>query len=120
MQYRVLLELANSREFPGGNEACGYEMMLPLAPDRRLELSAWERQRYGNGVHRFWLHQKEQHGRLRHDRDGCFLVFGHGENTDEAVFESDRERFTAGSRVAITEFDGQTRVYRVVGLAPAS
>jgi hypothetical protein len=115
-----LLELVSSREFPGGNDACGYEMMLPLAPDCRLDLSAWERQRYGNGVRRFWLQQKEQHGRLRHDQDGWFLVFGHGENTDEAVFQSNRESATAGSRVAITEFDGQTRVYRVVALAPAA
>jgi hypothetical protein len=118
MRYRVVLELATSREFPSGSSACGYEMILPLAADCRLDLAAWQRRRHGSPVRRFWHDQREQHGELRHDRDGWFLAFGHGEETDEAVFEPDHEPFVSGTGIAITECDGQTRLFRIVALVP--
>ncbi len=117
MRYRIMLELAGCREFPDGNSECGYELCVPLTADHRLDIESWQRRRYGNPVRRFWR-ERDAQGELRHDRYGWFLAFGHGEDRDEAVFARGEWPFAAGERIAITEFDGQTRFYRVVRLSP--
>jgi hypothetical protein len=117
MRFRVLLELASCREFPDGNRECGYDMLVPPTADHRLDLDGWQRRRHGNPVRRFWREQ-DARGELRHDRDGWFLAFGWGEDREEAVFARAETCFAAGERVAITEYDGQTRLYRVVALSP--
>jgi hypothetical protein len=66
MLYEVGLEFAHSREFPSGNTACGYELMLPLTSDRRLDYRAWLQRRHGNSVCRFWP-KEEWRGQLKHD-----------------------------------------------------
>jgi hypothetical protein len=120
MRYRLVFELFSTREFPHGNAACGCEMVLPLAADRRLDLEAWQHQRHGKKIRRFWHHQRVRYGELRHDPDGWFLAFGHGEQGDEALFERDEEVFEPGARIGITEFDGQTRSFLIVALGVAS
>ena len=40
MLYQVRLELAHCREFPNGNTACGYDLMLPLTSDRPAGLQS--------------------------------------------------------------------------------
>ncbi len=117
MRYRVRLELASCREFPSGNSECGYDLLVPLTDDHYLDLDGWQRRRHGNPVRRFWV-ERDARGELRHDRYGWFLAFGHGEESDEAVFAREEMRFAAGEQIAIIEFDGQTRVYRVVALLP--
>jgi hypothetical protein len=113
MLYEVRLELAHSREFPNGNSACGYELMLPLTSDRRLDYGAWPQQRHGNRVCRFWP-KEEWRGELKHDSHGWYFAFGYGEARDEAVLRRDDDRFIVGEWIPITEFDGQTRIFRVV------
>jgi hypothetical protein len=117
MLHEVRLELAHCREFPGGNTACGYELVLPLTSDGRLDYRAWLQHRHGSSVCRFWP-KEEWHGQLKHDRHGWFFVFGHGEASDEAILRCDDDRFIAGERTPITEFDGQTRIFRVVEVDP--
>jgi hypothetical protein len=117
MLYRVMLKLAHCREFPDGTTACGYELMLPLTSDRRLDFRAWLRHRHGNYVCRFWP-KEEWRGELKHDRHGWFFAFGHGEASDEAILRRGDDRFIAGERIPITEFDGQTRIFRVVEVGP--
>lgn len=107
MLYEVRLELAHCREFPGGNTACGYELVLPLTSDGRLDYRAWLQHRHGNGVCRVWP-KEEWRGQLKHDRHGWFFVFGHGEASDEAILRCDDDRFIAGEWIQIAEFDGQT------------
>jgi hypothetical protein len=117
MLYEVKLELTHSREFPNGNTACGYELMLPLTSDHRLDYRAWQQHRHGNSVCRFWP-KEEWRGELKHDRHGWFFAFGHGEARDEAILRRDDHRFIAGECIPITEFDGQTRIFRVVEVDP--
>ncbi len=118
MRYRVRLVLARSREFPLGNSRCFYELMLPLNDDRHLDLEAWSHRRYGNPVRRFCRDIGEARGELRHDRAGWFLAFGHGEAREEAFLPEGDCSFAPGETVPITEWDGQTRIFRVVALAP--
>lgn len=117
MLYEVKLELAHSREFPNGNTACGYELMLPLTSDHRLDYRAWPQHRLGNSVCRFWP-KEEWRGELKHDRDGWYFAFGYGEARDEAVLRRGDDRFIVGERIPIIEFDGQTRIFRVVKIEP--
>ncbi len=118
MRYLVSLALARSREFPAGNPECRYELTLPLKGDRRLDLEGWSRSRTGNRVRRLCRDLGELWGELKHDRGGWFLSFGHGEAAEEAFFAENDGCFAVGAAVAIVEWDGQTRTFRVVACAP--
>jgi hypothetical protein len=117
MRYRVTLALARCREFPGGDPRRGYELLLPLTKDRRLDLAAWRGRRHGNPVRRFSSDLGVAWGELRHDRNGWFLAFGHGEAGEEASFAEADGSFALGEEVPIVDWDGQIRIYRVVGFA---
>lgn len=118
MRYHVKLVLAHSREFPLGNSRCFYQLLLPLRDDRRLDLAAWSRRRSGNCARRLPVELGSAWGELRHDRHGWFLSFGHGEGREEAFFGEADASFGLGETIPIVEWDGQTRVYRVIALAP--
>lgn len=118
MLYKVKLELARSREFPQGNSECGYELVLPLTEDRGLDLQAWRQRRDGNSARRYWRNDGEARGELKRDREGWFLAFGYGVARDEAIFRGDDLRFAIGEQISIIEFDGQTRVFRVLEAEP--
>ena len=111
MLYKVVLELAHSREFPNGSRACGYELQLPLTPDHRLDYDACRRRRYRHIICRFWP-KEEWRGELQCDHRGWFFAFGHGDATDAAILG--RTQFIVGEWIPITESDGQTRHFRVV------
>jgi hypothetical protein len=113
MRYRVTLVLARCREFPGGDPRRGYELLVPLKEDRRLDLEAWKGRRHGNPVRRFSSGFGEAWGELR-----WFLAFGHGEAGEEAFIAEDDGSFALGEEVPIIEWDGQVRIFRVVALAP--
>ncbi len=110
MLYRIVLELAHSREFPNGSPACGYELELPLTLDHRLDFCACQRRRHRHIICRFWP-KEEWRGELKCDHRGWFFSFGRGETADAAILG--RTRFIAGEWIPITESDGQTRHFRV-------
>jgi hypothetical protein len=114
MLYRIILELAHSREFPNGSPACGYELKLPLTLDHRLDFSACQRRRYRHVICRFWP-KEEWRGELKCDHRGWLFSFGRGETTDAAILGC--TRFIAGAWIPITESDGQTRHFRVAEVA---
>jgi hypothetical protein len=117
MLYKVKLELALCREFPNGNTACGYELIVPLTSDHRLDYRAWLQHRHGNSVCRYWP-KVEWRGELKRDRGGWYFAFGYGEARDEAVLRRGDDRFIVGEWIPIIEFDGQTRIFRVVEIEP--
>ena len=111
MMYKVVLELAHSREYPNGSRACVYELQLPLAVDQRLDYCACRRHRYRDIICRFRA-KEERRGELKCDHRGWFFAFGHGEETDAEILGC--TRFVAGEWIPITGPDGQTRHFRVV------
>ena len=114
MLYKIMLELAQSREFPNGSPACGYEIELPLTRDHRLDFYACHRRRHRHVICRFWP-KEEWRGELKCDHRGWLFSFGRGETADAAILGC--TRFIAGERIPITESDGQTRHFRVVEVA---
>lgn len=114
MLYRVMLELAHSREFPNGSPTCGYELELPLTPDQRLDFSACQRHRYRNIICRFWP-KEEWRGELKFDHRGWIFSFGREDTADAAILGC--TRFIPGAWIPITESDGQTRHFRVAQVA---
>lgn len=54
MLMRVRLELARSREFPQGSSRHGYELVLPLDENGKIDLARWEKAPEVCTVHRFW------------------------------------------------------------------
>ena len=111
MMYKVVLELAHSREYPNGSRACVYELKLPFTVDQRLDYCACRRHRHRDIISRSWS-KEERRGELKCDHRGWFFAFGHGEATDVEILG--RTRFVAGEWIPITGSDGQTRHFRVV------
>ena len=111
MMYKVVLELAHSREYPNGSRACVYELRLPLTVDQRLDYCACRRHRHRDITSRCWS-KEERRGELKCDDRGWFFAFGHREATDAEILG--RTRFVAGEWIPITGSDGQTRHFRVV------
>jgi len=112
MMRRVRLEVARSHEFPEGSNEHGYEMVLPLTPEGRLDREEWAKRRADAAIRRFWG-AAESRGRLKHDRRGWSLDFVPGTADDEVIFKGDEHRFVAGEYVSIKEQDGVTRTFRV-------
>ena len=110
MLYRIMLELAHSREFPNGSPACSYELRLPLTRDHRLDFYACQARPTRRIVRRFWP-AEERHGELKFDHRGWFFAFGNGKAADTAVLG--RTQFIAGEWLPITETDGHTKYFRV-------
>jgi len=117
MLYRIILELAHSREFPNGSPACGYELELPLTRDHQLDFFACQRRRHRHVICRFWP-KEEWRGELKCDHRGWLFSFGRGETADAAILGC--TRFIAGAWIPITESDGQTRHFRIVEVARLS
>ena len=115
---RVRLEMARCHEFPEDSEDHGYELSLPLGPKGYLDHDHWMRQRKEAVFHRFWGGE-EQHGQLRHGREGWTLAFTDGAGGKEVIFKGDRHRFIEGEYVSIRESDGITRTFRVAAVRAA-
>jgi len=118
MLKKVRLELARTPEFPEGNPACGYELVLPL--DRRGVLDAveWRQHKERCTVRRFWPGDKDEVGHLIHTRHRAWAFsYTPGEEDDEPLFKLETHRLLPGEYVSVTEHDGVTRPFRVAVVA---
>lgn len=112
---KVRLELARTREFPGGNPRCGYEFAAPLDSEGRLDLELYRQRKGECRVQRFWEGEKAEQGVLLHlGRDRWVFSYAPGEDDDEPAFKFDRHAFVPGEYVSVTEHDGVTRPFKVV------
>ena len=60
---RIRLNLARSKEFPGGSARHGYEFVAPLDAAGRIDPQLWREHREHCGVRRFWQGEPDQVGR---------------------------------------------------------
>ena len=117
MLCKVRLELARTPEFPEGNQACGYELVLPLDRNGQLDAEEWRQHRRACAVRRFWPQTKDEHGRLIHTRHRAWAFsYAPGEEDDEPLFHLDSHRVASGEYVSVTEHDGVTRPFRIVSV----
>jgi hypothetical protein len=116
---KIRLELARTPEFPEGKADCGYEFIAPLDLTGHLDSREWVKEKEKCTVRRFWPHEDDEHGRLRHHPGGVWAFSYQGDDDEEPIFRLDKHVFQPGAYVSITEHDGVARPFRVVGVQPA-
>jgi hypothetical protein len=123
---RIRLNLARSKEFPGGSSRHGYEFVAPLDATGHIDPELWRRHREHCGVRRFWQGEADQVGRLVHKPGGkehSRWVFDYddaAEEDDEAGYRFAAHPFVPGEYVSIRDEDGDMHTFQVVSVEPAA
>lgn len=118
---RIRLELARCPEFPNGSAQRGFEFVAPLTGDGHLDTEEWRKHKDACRVHRFWVAEPDQIGRLVHGRGGwSFHYDGEDFDEDEPVYKLDRHTVREGEYLSIMEADEELRTFRVVRVQPLS
>jgi len=115
MLRKVRLELARTKEFPEGNPACGYELVVPLDAKGVLDAEEWRHHKKACTVRRFWQHADDETGTLVHTRHRTWAFsYAPGESDDEPLFHLETHHLVQGEYVSVKEHDGVTRPFRIV------
>jgi hypothetical protein len=108
----VRLVLARESGHPEGTVEEGYDLLLPLDSERRIDAGLWK----ANAEHcrvRSFGKGPDRIGRLRRKPGGqYYLDYADGEQDDEAGFRLGEEKFVPGEYVSIRQADGM-HTYRV-------
>ena len=117
--YRVHMTLARNDEYPNGSPAHGYDAVLPLDSEMRLDPEAWRQHSKECAVRRFWGDEEDAHGRLRHIGRGWVIDYDEDEVDDnEPFFKLDKHVVRPGEYLSVTEWDGEMRTFYVVTADP--
>src|ERR1700682_3394779 len=121
---RILLNLARSREFPGGSPRHGYEFIAPLDSQGHINPLLWKKYRDYCRVRRFWAGEEDEVGRLVHKPGGAeharwvFDYHPDEADDDEAGYKFGAHAFFPGEYVSISGQDGNLQTFRVVTVDP--
>lgn len=105
---KIRLELARNAEFPQGSNARGYEFTAPLTADGHLDAEEWKEARGSCRVHRFWMGEEDEYGKVTHHRGDRWAFHYDGtedEDEEQPIFKPDRHGFVPGEYASITEHD---------------
>lgn len=98
----VRLVLAREKDHPAGDQRMGYDFLIPLTDEGRIDASLWKRCQSACRVRRFRDDEQDRIGRLRRKPGGQWYVdFLAGERDDEMGFRFGEERFVTGEYVSI-------------------
>ncbi|MET3414562.1 hypothetical protein [Methylobacterium sp. 1030] len=118
--FRVTLTLARCPEHPDGSVGRGYQIVAPLGPDGRLDASLWRETRDHCRVRRFWVGERDRHGRLVHragGEGGATWLIDYADWTnedDEPGYHLGTHAFVEGEYVSIRDAGDETyRTFRV-------
>ena len=119
---RVRAELARSPEFPEGSVHHGYELILPLDKDGKIDVEAWRKHRALCSVRRFWNGDDDEKGEeLTHTSHGHWsFSYPSGEVHREPIHRFEDHAFREGEYVSVRERDGRTYTFRIVAVKAAS
>ena len=113
---RVRLELVRQVGHAEGNGSQGYDFVVPLNPDGRIDATSWLDDPLRCWVRRF-TGTSEKRGVLSRRRDGrWYFEYGDAPARDRAGFN--RDRIVAGDLLGIVEADDRLRTYRIVSVEP--
>jgi hypothetical protein len=121
---RILLNLARSREFPGGSSRHGYDFIAPLDSQGHIDPLLWKKYRNYCRVRRFWAGEEDEVGRLVHKPGGAEharWVFDYNpdeDDDDEAGYKFGAHAFFPGEYVSISGHNGKLHTFRVVTVDP--
>src|SRR4051812_14550424 len=101
---RVRLELARSHDFPDGSNRHGYEFILPLSEDGKLDRGDYDRAPELSTVHRFWDGEGDEVGQLVHTARGRWAFsYVAGEDDDEPIHRFADHVFREGEYISVRE-----------------
>jgi hypothetical protein len=113
----VRLLLARDSRHPAGDREEGYDLLVPLDREGRIDPTAWKKHRQQCRVRHFGPDGEERVGHLRRKPGGQWFVdYAEGEEDDEACFRFGDERFVAGEYVSIGRAP-QMRTYQIARVA---
>lgn len=109
----IRLELAREPGSPNGDDAVGYDLVLPLDAAQRLDATAAEAEPDQTRVRRFIRNETLAVGRLVRDAERGWMFDFPGEADDATGFRLEDEAFTPGEYVSVADADGVMHPYRV-------
>lgn len=113
----IRLELARTKEFPEGSPHHGYEFVLPIDANGRIDAAAWRADKARCTVRRFWGEEDAEEGYLVHTRHNAWAFsYAPGEEDDEPFFRFEDHAFKVGEYVSLTGHDGEIHPFRVVSV----
>jgi hypothetical protein len=109
----VRLVLAREKGHPDGERDEGYDLLVPLTKDGRLDPREWRTHQGVCRVRHFRARAEDRIGRLRRKPGGqWYFDYVEGERDDEIGFHLGDERFVPGEYVSIRS-DGVMHTYQV-------
>lgn len=115
---RIRLEHARSKLFPEGSGHHGYEFVLPLRADGRLDEAAFAAAPELATVHRFWEGEGDDVGQVVRTESGYAFSFAAGEDDDEPIARLPDHVFAENEYISVRERDGEMHTFTVVLLRP--
>ena len=111
----VHLELGREPGHPEGDSSYGYDLLLPLGADGRLDAAMWKTHRDLCRVRRFGKGEPDRIGVLNRKPGGqwFFDYDSESESDNETGYHFGDEQFVVGEYVSLIEVDGETHAYRV-------
>ena len=116
---RVRLELARSHEFPEGSNRHGYEMVLPLSADDRVDEKTLAAAPEVATVHRFWEGEGDAVGQLMRVSGRWQISYAVGTADDEPLHRFTEHRFKEGEYVSVRTAEGAEHAFKVIAVRPA-
>ena len=117
---RIRVELARSHEFPDGSTRHGYQFIMPLTAEGRLDTHAYAANPQVCTVHRFWGGEDDEVGQLTRNRRGGWAFSFRGDTEDdEPIHRLPDHVFRAGEYLSIREPDDKIYTFRIIAVAPA-
>jgi hypothetical protein len=114
---RIRLEVARSHDFPTGSTRHGYELVLPLMADGRIDEKTLKAAPELATVHRFWEGEGDAVGQVRHQRQGWLITYEPGGPEDEPLHRFPEHRFRQGEYVSVRA--QAEHAFKVVDVRPA-
>lgn len=114
--HRIRLELAREPNHPQGDASSGYLITAPLDASKQLDAHLWKAYRDNCRVIRFRKNERDV-GHIVCGPDGnwSFRYDITGDNSDEAGFNLQKEKFVTGEYVSVSEGD-LIHTYRVASV----
>jgi len=109
----IRLLLAREKGHPEGDREEGYDVLVPLTNEGRIDAEEWKSHRASCRVRRFRTGEEDLIGRLRRKPGGqWYFDYAEGDRDDEIGFHLGDERFVTGEYVSIAR-NGTMHTYQV-------
>lgn len=109
----VRLLLAREKNHPGGEQDIGYDLLIPLDGEGRIDSADWKKRQAVCRVRKFSADREDRIGLLRRKPGGqWFFDYAEGDKDDEIGFRLGEERFAVGEYVSVGR-KGSMHTYQI-------